>query len=385
MVFNGDVLSGLDLRALLDTHETTAPTSRCTWSGRRSARVRLRADRPRRRGEGVPGEDPGSADRPDQCGLLRLQARGHRRIPGPGGVGRARGVPGLLADGCGCAATSTPPTGATWARPRTSSAALPTWCAVSRPRRRWAVSAATLVHHGAAVAPGALLIGGTVIGRGAEIGAGVGLDGAVVFDGARIEAGAVIERSIIGFGAGIGRGADPRRGDRRRRRDRRALRTPGGARVWPGVTIPDGGIRFSTESWTALSRVASARRRQRRTSARRRSSPGSSSTGHQRRSNDSALMAISASAGACTTNCMSRCRVGTPSEQVTGWTCRAARVGSILRPAMPDSSVASRSAAATMSASVASQCPPSWTHRPTRGCSVSSASLPVWSTTSAER
>ena len=51
---------------------------------------------------------------------------------------------------------------------------------------------------------------------------------------------------------------------------------------------------------------------------------------------------------------------------------------------MPDSSVASRSAAATMSASVSSQCPPSCTHRPNRGCSVSSAWVPVWSSTSAD-
>ena len=62
----------------------------------------------------------------------------------------------------------------------------------------------SLVHDGASVAPGAVLIGGTVVGRGAEIGPGVRLDGAVVFDGARIEAGAVVERSIIGFGVRIG-------------------------------------------------------------------------------------------------------------------------------------------------------------------------------------
>ena len=105
-----------------------------------------------------------------------------------------------------------------------------------------------LVHEGAAVAPGALLIGGTVVGRGAVIGPGARLDGAVIFDGAHIEAGAVIERSIIGFGARIGPRAlirDGVIGDGANIGARCELLR--GARVWPGVTIPDGGIRYSTD------------------------------------------------------------------------------------------------------------------------------------------
>lgn len=106
----------------------------------------------------------------------------------------------------------------------------------------------SLVHEGAGVAPGALLIGGTVIGRGAEIGAGARLDGAVIFDGVRVEAGAVIERSIIGFGARVGPRALIRDGVIGDGADIGArcelLR---GARVWPGVSIPDGGLRFSTD------------------------------------------------------------------------------------------------------------------------------------------
>jgi mannose-1-phosphate guanylyltransferase len=105
-----------------------------------------------------------------------------------------------------------------------------------------------LVHDGAAVAPGAVLIGGTVVGRGAEIGAGVRLDGAVVFDGVKVEAGSVIERSIIGFGVRIGPRALIRDGVIGDGADIGArcelLR---GARVWPGVTIPDGGIRYSSD------------------------------------------------------------------------------------------------------------------------------------------
>ncbi len=106
----------------------------------------------------------------------------------------------------------------------------------------------SLVHDGASVAPGALLFGGTVVGRGAEIGPGVRLDGAVVFDGAKIEAGAVVERSIIGFGSRIGPRALIRDGVIGDGADIGArcelLR---GARVWPGVFIPDCGIRYSSD------------------------------------------------------------------------------------------------------------------------------------------
>lgn len=108
----------------------------------------------------------------------------------------------------------------------------------------------SLVHPpGAGIAPGAVLIGGTVVGRGAEVGAGARLDGAILFDGAVVEAGAVVERSILGFGVRIG---PPRAlvrdaviGDGADIGARCELLR--GARVWPGVTLPDGGVRFSTD------------------------------------------------------------------------------------------------------------------------------------------
>ncbi|MEQ0567545.1 NDP-sugar synthase [Mycobacterium tuberculosis] len=105
-----------------------------------------------------------------------------------------------------------------------------------------------LVHNGAAVSPGALLIGGTVVGRGAEIGPGTRLDGAVIFDGVRVEAGCVIERSIIGFGARIGPRALIRDGVIGDGADIGArCELLSGARVWPGVFLPDGGIRYSSD------------------------------------------------------------------------------------------------------------------------------------------
>ncbi|MGB3483075.1 MAG: NDP-sugar synthase [Mycobacterium sp.] len=106
----------------------------------------------------------------------------------------------------------------------------------------------SLVHDGASVAPGAVLIGGTVVGRGAEIGPGCRLDGAVIFDGVKVEAGTVIERSIIGSGTRIGPRSLVRDGVIGDGADIGArcelLR---GARVWPGVTLPDFGIRYSSD------------------------------------------------------------------------------------------------------------------------------------------
>ena len=70
----------------------------------------------------------------------------------------------------------------------------------------------------------------------------------MIFDGVHIGAGAVIERSIIGFGARIGPRALIRDGVIGDGADIGArcelLR---GARVWPGIIIPDGGIRYSTD------------------------------------------------------------------------------------------------------------------------------------------
>ena len=251
MVFNGDVLSGCDLGALLDTHE------------RHDADVTLhlvRVGDPRAFGcvptdaDGVvtafleKTQDPPTDQINAGCYVFKREILD--RIPRDRPVSVEREVfPGLLSDGmrvCGYV-------DATY------------WRDMGTPEdfvrgsadlvRGIAPSPALhghrgeeLVHDGAAVAPGALLIGGTVIGRGAEIGAGTRLDGAVIFDGVRVEAGAVIERSIIGFGARIGPRAlirDAVIGDGADIGARCELLR--GARVWPGVKIPDGGIRYSTD------------------------------------------------------------------------------------------------------------------------------------------
>ena len=251
MVFNGDVLSGCDLNALLASHQA------------RRADVSLhlvRVSDPRAFGCVPTGSDGGvtaflekTQDPPtDQinAGCYVFNRDVIDRIPTGREVSVEREVfPALLSDGlkvCGYV-------DATY------------WRDMGTPEdfvrgsadlvRGIAPSPALgghrgeeLVHDGASVGPGALIIGGSVVGRGAQVGPGVRLDGAVIFDGAHIEAGAVIERSIIGFGARIGPRAlirDGVIGDGANIGARCELLR--GARVWPGVTIPDVGIRYSTD------------------------------------------------------------------------------------------------------------------------------------------
>ncbi|KAB1504179.1 NDP-sugar synthase [Corynebacterium sp. 320] len=105
-----------------------------------------------------------------------------------------------------------------------------------------------LIDDSAAVYGGALILGGSVVGRGAEIGAGTRIDTSVVMDGVEIEAGATVERCVIGAGARIGARAhvvDCVIGEGAVIGARCEL--VDGARVWPGVVLPDGGLRFSPD------------------------------------------------------------------------------------------------------------------------------------------
>lgn len=105
------------------------------------------------------------------------------------------------------------------------------------------------VDESAGIAGGALLLGGTTIGRGVEVGAGCRIDDSVIFEGVTIEPGAVIRGSIIAAGATVGANS---------RLDNCVIgegvvigarcELQGGMRVWPGVHIPDTGIRFSTDA-----------------------------------------------------------------------------------------------------------------------------------------
>ncbi|MEP6599038.1 MAG: NDP-sugar synthase [Actinomycetota bacterium] len=105
-----------------------------------------------------------------------------------------------------------------------------------------------LVLAGAQVAKDAKLQGGSVVGAGATVGSGAMLDGAVLFDGAVVAAGATVRRSVVGRDAVVGAHTvlqDAVIGDRARLGARLELLS--GLRVWPDVVLPDGSVRFSAD------------------------------------------------------------------------------------------------------------------------------------------
>ncbi|MFC7310497.1 sugar phosphate nucleotidyltransferase [Streptomyces monticola] len=105
-----------------------------------------------------------------------------------------------------------------------------------------------LVLPGAQVAEDARLADGTVIGAGARIGAGAVVQGSVVLDGAVVASGAHVDESLVGAGASIGlrtrlQGAVI--GDGARVGADNELRA--GARVWCEAVLPDAALRFSSD------------------------------------------------------------------------------------------------------------------------------------------
>ncbi|WP_308295513.1 NDP-sugar synthase [Streptomyces sp. MUM 178J] len=100
----------------------------------------------------------------------------------------------------------------------------------------------------ARVAPDAKLTGGTVIGAGAHIGEGARIDGSAVLDGAVVEPGAVISSSLVGAGARVGArtvlsetvigdGADVGADNE----------LQAGARIWCNARVPAAAIRFTSD------------------------------------------------------------------------------------------------------------------------------------------
>ncbi|WP_250638417.1 sugar phosphate nucleotidyltransferase [Frankia sp. AiPa1] len=105
-----------------------------------------------------------------------------------------------------------------------------------------------LVLAGAVVATDAKIGGGATVGAGARVGTGAAVDGAVLFDGAVIEAGASVRDSVIGRGAVIGPGVvldGVVVGDGAVLEAGNELRA--GARVFPGARLAAGAVRFSSD------------------------------------------------------------------------------------------------------------------------------------------
>jgi mannose-1-phosphate guanylyltransferase len=252
MVFNGDVLSGLDLTALLATHadndadvtlhlvkvaDPRAFGSVPTGADGRVEAFLEKTDNPptdqinagcyvfkRSVIQDIPAGRVVSVERETFPGLLAGGARVFGHIDSTYWLDL--GTPAAFVRGSADLVTGVAPT-----------AALPGPVGTS------------LVLDGAEVDASATLTGGSTIGRGVVIGAGVTVDGSVVFDGAKIAAGAEVKRSIVGIGATVGADAvlsDAVIGDGAVVGDRCELLA--GIRVWPGVTVPVAGIRFSAES-----------------------------------------------------------------------------------------------------------------------------------------
>jgi len=251
LVFNGDVLSGLDLAALLATHAAA------------SADVTLhltRVEDPRAFGS-VPTDPDGrvrafleKSPEPvtDQvnagCYVFRRAVLAAIPAGRPVSVERET-FPGLLAAGAHVSGhvdagywldLGTPAAfvqgSADLVRGRAPTAALP------GPPGEY------LLLPGAEVADSAVLDGGTTVGAGATVGASAVLSSAVLFDGAEVAPGAVVRRSVLGRGARVGPGSvlsDAVLGDRAEVGAGNELQA--GARVWPGVVLPECAVRFSPD------------------------------------------------------------------------------------------------------------------------------------------
>ena len=105
-----------------------------------------------------------------------------------------------------------------------------------------------LLCEGADVAADATVVGGSTIGAGAVVAAGATVDGSIVMSGARVGERSVVRRSVVGRDAVVGADCvlhDAVVGDDVRVGDRNEL--VNGARVWPGLMLPETAVRFSSD------------------------------------------------------------------------------------------------------------------------------------------
>jgi mannose-1-phosphate guanylyltransferase len=251
MVFNGDVLSGVDLRALLATHESTSADVTIYLTKVADPRafgcVPTDADG---RVTAFLEKDPHPVTDQINAGAYVFRRAVIDAIPPGRPVSVERETfPGLLESGA-----------LIWGHVESAY-----WRDLGRPADFVAGSADlvtglapspvlpgptgdALVLPGAVVDASATLIGGSTVGAGCTVGAGAVVDGAILFDGAVIGARAVVRRSVVGFGAFVGDGSvleDAVVGDRARLGA--GIELLAGARVWPDVSIADGAIRFSSD------------------------------------------------------------------------------------------------------------------------------------------
>ncbi|MEV5583422.1 NDP-sugar synthase [Streptomyces parvus] len=254
LIFNGDILTGLDIRALVTSH---------TVSGADVSLHLTRVEDPRAFGL-VPTDATGRVtaflekpQTPEEIVTDQINAGAYifRRsvidtIPSGRPVSVERETfPGLLASGAHLQGMvdstywldlGTPAAfvrgSADLVLGRAPSPAVPGRCGDR------------LVLPTASVAPDAKLTGGTVVGAGAVIGAGARVDGSTILENATVEPNAVITDSLVGAGARIGSRtvlAGAVIGDGARVGADNELRD--GIRIWCGSRLPDASVRFSSD------------------------------------------------------------------------------------------------------------------------------------------
>ncbi len=252
LIFNGDVLSGVDLTALIERHTSAA------------AEVTLHlveVDDPRAFGV-VPTDDTGrvtaflekTPDPPTNrinAGCYVFRRRVIDAIPAGRVVSVERETfPGLLAAG---ALVVGHVDSSYWLDLGTPAAFVQGSCDLVLGRVESSAlpgePGPRLLLDGARVAPDAVVDAGTTIGRDGIVGAGAVVSGSVVFDGAVIAGGAVVRGSVIGRGARIGAGCvidSAVIGDGATLGEGNELLA--GVRVFPDVTLADRAVRFSSDA-----------------------------------------------------------------------------------------------------------------------------------------
>ncbi|RZQ62707.1 sugar phosphate nucleotidyltransferase [Amycolatopsis suaedae] len=251
VIFNGDILSGADLGALLSTHrdagaDVTLHLQRVADPSRFGSVPTDAAGRVTAFLEKTP--DPPTDQINAGCYVFRRQVI--ERIPAGRRVSVERETfPGLLAAGAHVHGfvddsywldVGTPEAfvrgSADLVRGLAPTAALP------------GATGDALLLDGADVAADAVVDGGSTVGRGAMVGAGARVTGSVLFDGAVVGPDAVVENSVLGAGASVGAGTVLRGvvlGDHAA--VGAACELLDGARVWPDMLLPDGSVRFSSD------------------------------------------------------------------------------------------------------------------------------------------
>jgi mannose-1-phosphate guanylyltransferase len=254
LVFNGDVLSGVDLRGLVAAHRSSGaavslyltrvadPRAFGLVPTDSSGRVTAFLEKPTTDAEivtdqinagcyvftrsvidGIPTGRPVSVERETFPGLLAAGALLHGVVDD--GYWLDLGTPLAFVQGSADLVTGLAPSPAIPGQP-----------------------GPCLILPGAEVAADATVTGGTVVGAGAIVGSTAAVAGSVLFPGAVVGAGAVVVDSVIGEGAQVGPGAHLTGvvvGDG-------ATVGPGnelihGARVWPGAVLGETTVRFSSD------------------------------------------------------------------------------------------------------------------------------------------